>query len=512
MFAFLRRLFGGAPKPADVSSTQTEEGNHNPLPVKSEPQASAEQTTQTTARAAVDQVSASATKEQPVQEQSNESNAAGADTNTAATPAGGAMHHVILGAGPAGVIAAEHIRKLDATCQITLVGDEPEPPYSRMAIPYYLIGKIEEPGTYLRKAENYFAEKRIDVKRQRATAVDATAKTVTLDNGENICFDKLLVATGSHPIRPPIDGMDLPQVHSCWTLADARHIIELAQEGSRVVLMGAGFIGCIVLEALALRKVQLTVIEMENRMVPRMMNETTGGMIKNWCIDKGVNVLTSTKVNEISQGSGDAALNVVLDNGDTLQADLVISATGVRSNMAFLEGSGIETAQGVVVDQFLQTSQADIYAAGDVAQGRDFSTEKHDVQAIQPTAVEHGRLAATNMVRGNQVKHRGSVNMNVLDTLGLVSTSFGLWMGVDGGDCSETSDAENFTYLNLQFNGNRLVGASSLGITQHVGVLRGLIQSDVDLGEWKQKLMQDPTRVMEAYLAKAQAQDTHAKV
>lgn len=507
MFAFLRRLFGGAPKPAEASSAQADKGESH-APVREESQASAEQTPQATVQAAVEQASTETTASSP-QEQTRGTDT---DAKTAAAPSGNVMHHVILGAGPAGVVAAEHIRKLDANCRITLVGDEPEPPYSRMAIPYYLIGKIEEPGTYLRKAENYFDAKRIDVKRQRATAVDAASRTVSLDNGENISFDKLLIATGSHPIRPPIDGMDLPQVHSCWTLEDARNIIELAQEGSRVVLMGAGFIGCIVLEALALRKVQLTVIEMENRMVPRMMNETTGGMIKSWCIDKGVNVLTSTKVNEISQGSGDAALNVTLDNGETLQADLVISATGVRSNMSFLEDSGIETSQGVVVDQFLQTSQANVYAAGDVAQGRDFSTEKHDVQAIQPTAVEHGRLAATNMVRGNQVAHRGSVNMNVLDTLGLVSTSFGMWMGVDGGDCSETSDPENYTYLNLQFEGDKLVGASSLGITQHVGVLRGLIQSEVDLGDWKQKLMQDPTRVMEAYLAKAQAQDTHAKV
>ena len=428
------------------------------------------------------------------------------------------MRHVIIGAGPAGVVAAEHLRKLDKNCSITLVGDEPEPPYSRMAIPYFLIGNIKEQGTHLRKTEGWFETLNIDIKQHRADSVDTQKKEVSLEGGETLTYDKLLVCTGSHPAQPPIKGIDLPGIHSCWTLEDARAIVELASEGAKVVLMGAGFIGCIVLEALALRKVQLTVVEMENRMVPRMMNETTGGMIKSWCMNEGVNVLISTKVSEIKKAKNGLfkkakhPLNVVLDSGQTLEADLVISATGVRSNFDFLQGSGVKLDQGVVVDQYLQTSVADIYAAGDVAQGRDFSTEKHDVQAIQPTAVEHGKLAATNMVRGNAVLHNGSVNMNVLDTLGLISTSFGLWMGVDGGDSAEICDVDNYKYLNLQFDGEKLVGASSLGMTQHMGVIRGLIQTASDLGEWKAKLKKDPTRLMEAYLAVAQAQTTPSKV
>ncbi len=428
------------------------------------------------------------------------------------------MRHVIIGAGPAGVVAAEHLRKLDKNCSITLVGDEPEPPYSRMAIPYFLTGNINEQGTHLRKTDGWYETLSINVKQERADSVDIEKKEVSLASGEKLGYDKLLVCTGSHPSQPPIKGMELPGIHTCWTLKDARAIVDLADEGAKVVLMGAGFIGCIVLEALALRKVQLSVIEMENRMVPRMMNETTGGMIKSWCINEGINVLTSTKVSKIKKAKNGLfkkakhPLTVVLDNGTKLEADLVISATGVRSNFDFLKESGVKLDQGVIVDQYLETSVADIYAAGDVAQGRDFSTEKHDVQAIQPTAVEHGKLAATNMVRGNKVLHKGSVNMNVLDTLGLISTSFGLWMGVDGGDSAEICDIENYKYLNLQFDGEKLVGASSLGMTQHMGVLRGLIQTECDLGKWKAKLKKDPTRIMEAYLAVAQAQTTASKV
>jgi NAD(P)H-nitrite reductase large subunit len=176
--------------------------------------------------------------------------------------------------------------------------------------------------------------------------------------------------------------------------------------------------------------------------------------------------------------------------------------------MQFAADSGIETDQGILVNHYLQTNDEDIYAAGDVCQGKDFSTGEYTVQAIQPTAVEHARVAASNMARGHHSEHVGNVNMNVLDTIGLVSASFGSWMGVDGGDSVELVNDEAFKYLNLQFDDDVLVGASSLGLTQHVGVLRGLIQSRTRLGEWKEKLREDPLRIMEAYLACAQGQST----
>ena len=415
------------------------------------------------------------------------------------------MHHVIIGAGPAGVNAAEHLKKYDPSCQVTLLAAEDVPPYSRMAIPYYLAGNIQAEGTYLRKSEAHFAQLGIDVRHARANAIDAAAKRIDLLGGESINYDKLLIAAGATATKPPIPGIDMDSVYNCWSLADAHRIAEQAEPGSRVILMGAGFIGCIILEALAARKVDLTVIEMENRMVSRMTNEVMGTMIKDWCVKQGIKVLTSTRVEEISAGT-DTPLAVRTDGGATLSADLVICATGVRSNTAFLEGSGINVDMGIVVDDFLQTSQADIYAAGDVAQGKDFSTGDYYVQAIQPTAVEHGRVAAWNMVYGHKTPHVGNVNMNILDTVGLISTSFGMWMGVDGGEQSEFCDQDNFRFLNLQFKDDVLVGASSLGLTQHVGVMRGLIQTEAHLGEWKDKLMENPNRLPEAYLASAQRQ------
>lgn len=412
------------------------------------------------------------------------------------------MNYVIVGNGPAGVIAAETLRKTDLESRIVLIGDEPEPPYSRMAIPYLLVGRIGEDGTYLRKDSGNFTNLGIELVCARVVTVDSENRLVTLGDGRQLTYDRLLIATGSHPVAPPIPGMDLPGVYPCWTLENARSISKLAKPGARVLQMGAGFVGCIVMESLANSGVELTVVEMGNRMVPRMMTEGAGTMIKNWVEKQGIRVFTSTRVESIAKAEG-GVLHVKLGNGQQLEVDLVISATGVRSNIAFLEGCGVNTDIGVLVDDEMRTNVPEIFAAGDVAQARDFSTGTMAVNAIQPNAADQARIAALNMA-GKAARSQGSLAMNVLDTLGLIASSFGQWWGAEGGQHVELMDQENFRYLRLEFKEDVLISATSLGLAQHVGVLRGLIQTRTRLGEWKDKLLQDPTRIMEAYLARAQ--------
>jgi len=435
-------------------------------------------------------------------------------------------HHVILGAGPAGIIAAETLRKHCPQDRITVVGDEREAPYSRMAIPYLLIGNIEEKGTWLRKGASHYADLRIELVQARAQQVDAAAKKVVLDNGQTLAFDRLLIATGSHPVRPPIPGLDLPGVHSCWTLEDARAIARLAKPGAKVLQMGAGFIGCIIMESLQLRGVQLSVVEMGDRMVPRMMGPMAGGMIREWCESKGVQVYTSTKVEAIESadspsgfvgkvaamlGLGDQAqgegggLRVRLSGGRTVQADLVISATGVRPAIGFLKDSGITCLQGVLTDERMQTNVPGIYAAGDCAEAFDKVSGQTIVSAIQPNAAEQARVAALNMA-GQATELKGVTQINVLDTLGLISTSFGNWQGVPGGQHAELTDRASGRHLSLQFKDDVMVGCNSVGWTEHVGVMRGLVEGQVRLGEWKDRLLQDPTQLVPAYLACAQGQ------
>ena len=414
------------------------------------------------------------------------------------------MHHLILGAGPAGVIAAETIRKHARGDSITLVGDEREPPYSRMAIPYLLVGDIGEPGTYLRKQPEHFSRLRIDRGDAQARHVDIAARTVTLDDGQTLTFDRLLIATGSHPVRPPIPGLDLPGVETCWTLADARAIAERARPGARVLQMGAGFIGCIIMEALQKRGVQLSVVEMGDRMVPRMMGPVAGGMIRDWCEQQGVQVFTGHKVERIERGEGDA-MKVHLSGGKVLDADLVISATGVRPAIGFLENSGITCLLGVLTDERMQTNVPGVYAVGDCAEAFDPFTGKTVVSAIQPNAAEQARVAALNMV-GQNTTLKVVTQINVLDTLGLISTSFGNWQGVPGGEQAELTDTAAGRHLSLQFKDDVLIGCNSVGLTEHVGVMRGLVEGQVRLGEWKDVLLRDPLRLPEAYLACAQGQ------
>jgi NADPH-dependent 2,4-dienoyl-CoA reductase/sulfur reductase-like enzyme len=431
------------------------------------------------------------------------------------------MKHLILGNGPAGVVAAETLRKAAPADEILLIGNEAEPPYSRMAIPYLLEGNIDEAGTYLRKSDDHFAKLGIRQHRGRAVALNTEKRTLLFDDGHFENFDRLLIATGSHPVRPPIPGVDLPQVQTCWTLEDARQIAALAKPGSKVLQLGAGFIGCIIMEALAARGVELTVVEMGDRMVPRMMTPKAGNMIRKWVEKKGIRVVTGAGVQRIDPnekpglvgqivqavtgGSGPASeLKVTLSTGEVVPADLVIVAAGVAPNVGFLDATPVHVAKGVLVDSGMQTSVPGIYAAGDVAEAPDLFTGAHLVSAIQPNAADQARVAALNMA-GRPNALPGVLAINVLDTLGLISTSFGQWWGEKaeaGGAGVELADEANGKYLSLQFKDDVLIGATSIGRTDHVGVLRGLIQNRTRLGDWKDKLLADPTQFAMAYMAR----------
>jgi len=225
-------------------------------------------------------------------------------------------------------------------------------------------------------------------------------------------------------------------------------------------------------------------------------------------------VHTGARVDAIERDATQV-MKVKLSTGAVIEADLVISATGVKPNIGFLEDSGVRCLVGVLTDEHLQTSVPGVYAAGDCAEAFDKVSGKTIVSAIQPNAAEQARVAALNMV-GRGAELRGVTQINVLDTLGLISASFGAWDGVPGGEHVEMTDLSGDNgkgrHLSLQFGGDRLVGCNAIGWTDHVGVMRGLVEGQVSLGEWKDKLLRDPTLLMEAYLARAQAQDAHAWV
>ncbi len=410
------------------------------------------------------------------------------------------MHHLIIGAGPAGVRAAEELKRLDPDARVTLLDGEGEAPYSRMAIPYLLEGRIDEQGTWLHRPLAWYDEHGIEVKKGRAARVDAAAKTVTLEDGQILQYDRLLLATGARPVRPPVEGLDAdsPRIVHCWTLDDARAIAEHAGQGAEVVLMGAGFIGSIILESLVRRGVRLTVVEVEDRMVPRMLDETAGGMLKAWCEKKGVRVLTSTRIERVGALSN-GRLEVALSSGERLPADLLVVAAGVTPNIECMDGTGVERRTGVIVNARMETSLPDVWAAGDCAEGCDFSTGDLSTLAIQPVAVEQGVIAARNMA-GIAAEYHCALPMNVLATLGLITTSFGRHDGLEIGERAVLHDPAHWRYIRLEFHDDRLIGAQTAGHVQMVGALRGLIQGRMPLKGWKDILLREPHRVVEAFV------------
>ncbi len=413
------------------------------------------------------------------------------------------MRHVIIGGGPAATNAIETIRQLESErSEIILISDEPA--YSRMALPYWLNGTIPREQTYTGDA-SYFEQLGVVTRfGQRAVSLDGGARRVTLDDGDTIDFDRLLIATGSSPVPPPIPGADLPGVQPLWTLDHVERVLRTCGDLSRprVVLIGAGFVGLIVVGAMFKKGWQLQVVEQEEQLLPRMLDGAAAATAAAWLEQHGVGVATGRRVEEI-RAHGEAR-QVVLDDGTVWEADVVIVATGVRPNTEWLDGCGIDVDHGILVDRQMQTSIEGIYAAGDVAQGPVLGSDHREVHAIQPTAVDQGRVAGASMA-GASVSYPGSLLMNVVDVCGLQCVSYG--------DARRSTDDEvvidnrsDFVYRRLVFDGDHLVGAifagraGEVGMLNDIGMVRGMLQVRPDLGSWKRYLKENPFDIRRPYV------------
>lgn len=425
--------------------------------------------------------------------------------------------HIIIGAGPAGVAAAETIRARDADAAVTLISHEPA--YSRMVLPYYLAKEIPEKHV-LTGHQDYFTERNIEaILGIGVQQVDAGQKTITLSDGTIRAFDSLLIATGSSAQQAPIPGTDLEGVYSFWTLADARKVMTKAQETAdtpRAVLIGAGFIGFIVLNAMAKLNWKLSVVEAENQVLQRMLDTTGAGAVEGWLTARDIAVHTGTQVQEIRRDAA-GTLSLSLSSGDSINADIVIMATGIRPNIEFLSGSGVEvTQEGIPVDDQMQTNIPGIYAAGDVAIGPDIltgrtaATTAGSAHAIQPTAVDHGRIAGANMA-GQETHYAGSLLLNVLDVVNLHCASFGLWRDA-GHETTTVLNASRPIYRKYVWHADRIVGALFVGpiddvtLLNDVGMVKGLIQTQQPLGDWAAYVKAHPTDIRRAYVASGAAQ------
>ncbi|HIE50334.1 MAG TPA: NAD(P)/FAD-dependent oxidoreductase, partial [Armatimonadetes bacterium] len=362
---------------------------------------------------------------------------------------------IILGAGPAGLAAVETMRELDGgESSLTLISAEP--PYARMILPYFLAGDIPEEQLYL-GSDEYFATLGVEtIFGQRVTSLQPAEKKVLLDDGTAVEFDQLLLALGSTAQPLDLPGADLRGVVNLWTLDDAHRALVGAPEEAEVVFIGAGFIGLVVLTALAKRGWKLNLVEIAPQVLPRMLDQPAARLVEKWLKQRGVAVFTQTTVTEIGLRA-DGRKNVRLSDGRDLTADLVIMAAGVRPNLGAVEGSGLQTEWGILINDRCQTNFPYIYAAGDVAQGPDLLTGEPTVHPVHPTAVEQGRVAGANLA-GQEVHYPGSLRMNILNVLNLYGASFGQWED-DGREVQVLSNEARPLYRKLVWDADRLVGA-----------------------------------------------------
>jgi NAD(P)H-nitrite reductase large subunit len=413
-----------------------------------------------------------------------------------------AKRHVIVGAGTAGWNAITAIREIDrGDSEIVLVSAES--PYSRMVLPYYLSQEIGESHVVTAGADRLEQLKVETLFGRRAAGLNPNDNKLILDGDEEVAYDDLLIATGSSPVRAPVPGAGGAGVHSFWTLEEAREVAAGLRPGARVVMIGAGFISFTILNALIKRGAELTIIEIEPRILPRMVDDAGAELISKWLTDRGVDILAPAEVAAIEDAPGGKVIK--LKKGPDIEADLVIMATGIKTNLEWLDGSGIEVNQGVVVNDHLRSSDSNVYAAGDVAEGPDRVTGEKAVHAIEPTAMEHGRVVGANMA-GEDRAYEGSLLMNIVDVLDLEIASFGNWEDGEA-ETIQALQTDRPAYRKYLFRGGRLTGAIILGksrdiwATNDVGMLKGLVQSGCDLSDWKDGLRENPYDVKKAFLA-----------
>src|SRR5215470_8746519 len=306
-----------------------------------------------------------------------------------------ATKYVLIGNSAASLAAIDGIRKFDKQGEITIINREQGPAYSRVALPYYVAGEMKLEDLLIRRNPDYEKVGVSLVEKENVKAINSSAKQVELESGKKVSYDKLLIGTGSETIVPPIQGLAQIPHHYLWTLDDAIAMKKAAEKAQTAVVIGGGFIGMLAAEALRKLKIKLTIVEMAPILLPQLLDEGAGKLFLKAVRDEGVTVRTGSLVSAVAQKN--AGIEVTLKNGDTFTVDLAVVATGVRPNVRYLQNGAVSLNKGVLVDEYLQTNQPDIYAAGDVAESKDFLSDERSIYAIWPTAIEQGRAAGANM-------------------------------------------------------------------------------------------------------------------
>ncbi len=392
------------------------------------------------------------------------------------------MKIIIIGAGPAGVVAAETVRSFDQQAQLTMLTDEPYLPYSPPAMAdHFILGTDHH---FWRSAEwprETSVEYCCGVKVQ---AVDPEAHHIFLASNEALSYDRLLICTGAR-LYTPVSGSDLPGVYNFKSLSAAEALVQRIRSGEArtAIIVGAGFIGMEIAMLLRSLDVQVTQVEMLDQVLPAILDAETAAIALEQMRTQGVDVRLNTKA--LAFTGNRQATGVQLESGEVLAADLLIAATGVKPNIEFLKGSGVASQRGILVDSRMQTNTPDIYAAGDCIESQNVLTGERSVHAIFPNAVEQGRVAGMNLA-GYPEEYAGAERMNSLKHLGLPIVAAG---EKQADKILREQCAACLRTIYIQ--DNRIVGFQLAGDIRAVGVLHALMINKTGLAGLESCLM-DP--------------------
>ena len=413
-------------------------------------------------------------------------------------------HYLIVGASHAALSALHAIRLHDAEGDITVVTRDERLPYSPTILPYVVSGRSEPERVFLRD-EDYFA--RLKVKYRRGAAVQKVSPArgaVQLAAGEEIGYSKLLLATGAAPALPSIPGLGEVKFHVLRTLNDAIGLRQALLGATRALVLGGGLIGMHAAENLAKGGARVTVVEIQPHVLSGYFDADASGIIENVFSAKGVRLLTASRVAGLAaRGDGCRA---TLGDGTGLDADLVLVATGVEPVTDFLNGSGIETDRGVLVDDWMHTNAANVWAAGDVAQARGFFEGGKIINGILPDAVGQGRIAGMAMAGDAGARpYKGGVPLNTYAFFGQQAVSVGVQEGAlepSGVEVRKEVDAEHARYLKIVLKDGRLAGIFGINAAFDPGIMWELILRRLDLGAAKQAFLDLPQQTARALMSK----------
>jgi phenylglyoxylate dehydrogenase epsilon subunit len=407
--------------------------------------------------------------------------------------------YLIIGSSHAALSALHTLRMHDAEGAVTMVTRDATLPYSPTVLPYVVSGRSSPERVFLRD-EGYFREQKVDfVRGARVEQVAAERNAVRLSSGREIAYGKLLVASGARPVVPPIPGLDRARFYVLRTLDDALALRDALSGARRAVVLGAGLVGMHAAENLANAGASVTIVEVQQHVLPGYFDADAAAMIGQTFAANGVRLHLGAEVVRVEPGASGS--KVVLDNGDSLDCDLLVVGVGVAPATEFLAGSGVEMDRGVLVGDTMCSSVPNIWAAGDVAQARSFYDGAKTLNGILPDAVEQGRIAGMAMAGDPGVKpYPGGVPLNTYTFFGQHAVSVGTHGDtIPGARAVTTVDAQAMRYLKIVLKDDRLLGIFGINAAFDPGVMWELILRRVDLAPVRERFLrapQDTARVL----------------